>query len=229
VATFTAKIMATKKQQIDPGRYLDKEDIRIDARQLDRALERAPEELKVQIMDALDHIRRGFFKALYVNTGLKDRRFIATRKVGIGRQIRVYRNPGTGDALNMKLGIFTRSKITALQESGGTVQAKSGYMAIPMGKALTSTGRLKKEYSVFENYRRTYNPNKVNIPGLFMYGKGGKLFLAQKEGDHVEPLFILKNSIKIQPRLRLVDTWDRMEGYRMEVFNSSVEKALNKI
>ncbi|MDD4980697.1 MAG: hypothetical protein PHC54_05465 [Candidatus Omnitrophica bacterium] len=227
--TFTKINMPTPRQQIDPGRYLDKEGLRIDTRRLDRAMEQAPGILKVEIMDALDHIRKGFFKALYISTGLKDRRFIATKKVGIGRQIRVYRNPGKGDVLDMELGIFTRSKIAALQETGGTVSAKSGMMAIPIGKALTPTGRLKPEYSVFENYRRSYIPSKVKIPGLFMMAKNGRMFLMQKEGDKIEPLFILKNQIKIQPRLRMLDTWDRMEGYRMETFNKHIDKALNKI
>ncbi|MDD5566229.1 MAG: hypothetical protein PHG31_05010 [Candidatus Omnitrophica bacterium] len=218
----------TQKKQIDPGRYLDKEGIRIDARRLDRALQQAPGYLKVEILDALDHIRKGFFKALYVNTGLKDRRFIATKRVGIGRQIRVYRNPGKGDVLDMQLGIFTRSKIAALLERGGTVSAKSGAMAIPIGRALSPTGRLSKEYSVMENYRRAYIPSKIKIEGLFMRAIGGKMFLMKKEGKRAEPLFILKNQIRIQPRLRLVNTWDRMEGYRMEVFNKSIGKALQK-
>lgn len=230
MAAFAAKInMATERQQIDPGRYLDKEGLRIDTRRLERAMEQAPGILKIEILDALDHIRKGFFKALYVNTGLKDKRFIATKKVGIGHQIRVYRNPKKGDVLDMELGIFTRSKIAALLEKGGTISAKSGLMAIPIGRALTATGRLKPEYSVFENYRRTYIPSKVKIPGLFMQGKGGRMFLMKKEGDKIEPLFVLKNQIRIQPRLRMIDTWDRMEGYRMEVFNKSIDKALNKI
>ncbi len=221
--------MPTERQQIDPGRYLDKEGIRIDARRLDRALEQAPGVLRIEILDALDHIRKGFFKALYVNTGLKDKRFIATKKVGIGRQIRVYRNPKKGDILDMELGIFTRSKIAALLEYGGTVSAKSGMMAIPIGKALGPTGRLKPEYSVFENYRRTYIPSKVKIPGLFMRNVNGRTFLMRREGNKIEPYFVLKNQIRIMPRLRMLDTWGRMEGYRMEVFNKSIDKALNKI
>ncbi len=221
--------MATKRQQIDPKRYLDKEGLRIDARRLDRALEFTPGYLKVEILDALDHIRKGFLKALYVNTGLKDKRFIATRKVGIGRHIRHYRNPNKGDILDMELGIFTHSKIAALHEYGGTVSARSGMMAIPIGRALTSSGRLRQEFSEFQNYRRTYVPGKNKIPGLFMYSRNGRTFLMRKEGEKVEPYFVLKNRIRIQPRLRMLDTWDRMEGYRMEVFNKSIDKALNKI
>jgi hypothetical protein len=221
--------MAIERQQIDPGRYLDKEGIRIDARRLDRALELAPGILKEELLDALDHIRRGFFKALYVNTGLKDKRFIATKNVGIGRHIKYYRNPNKGDILDMELGIFSRSKVVALHERGGTVRAKSGLMAIPIGDALTSTGRLKPEYSEFYNYRRSYNPATNKIPGLFMLKKNGKFLLAQKIGKIIRTLFVLKNQISIQPRLRMMDTWNRMEGYRMEVFNKSIEKALNKI
>lgn len=219
----------TKRQQIDPSRYLDIEDVRVDTRRLDRALEQCPNLLKHELLDALDHIRKGYFKALYVNTGLKDRRFIATKKVGIGRHIRVYRNPNKGDMLDMELGIFTRSKITALHEYGGTVSAKSGMMAIPIGKALTGEGRLKEEYSVFQNYRRTFIPSKVKIPGLFIMAKGSRVFLMKKERDKIEPYFVLKNQIRIQPRLRMRDTWDRMEGYRMETINKHVDRALSKI
>lgn len=226
--------MATPKQDIDLSRYLDKDGVRIDARRLDQALSQAPETLKYYFMDALDHIRKGFFKALYANTGLKDKRFVATKRVGIGRQIRVYRNPRKGDILDIEMGIFTRSKITAILETGGTIHAKSGLMAVPIGRALSSTGRLSQELSEFRNYRRTFTPAAANAltlsgkgSGFFMLSKGGRMFLMRKEGEKVEPYFVLKNQVRIQPRLRLVDTWDRMEGYRMEILNESVAKALD--
>lgn len=218
--------MPTPKQDIDLSRYLDIGDVRIDTRSVDRALRLAPDILKEQLLDALDHIRRGFFKALYANTGLKDRRFIATRNVGIGRHLRFYRNPNKGNILDMELGIFTRSKIAALHEKGGTVTAKSGAMAIPIGEARTPTGRLAQEYSTFINYKRTLDLTKIK--NLFIRKINDKLFLVKREGENIEPLFILKRSIRIQPRLRFVDTWERMEGYRMNVLNKAVDKALDK-
>lgn len=224
----------TERQSIDSSRYLDKEAVGIDARRLDRAISQVPNALKVQFLDDLDHIRKGFFKALYVNTGLKDRRFIATKKVGIGRHIRVYRNPNKGEILDMEMGIFSRSKVAGLLETGGTVRAKSGMMAIPVGRAISSTGRLAKDLSEFKDFHRSFTPSKGNAftmsgkgSGFFMLAKAGKLLLMKKEGDKAEPYFVLKNQIRIQPRLRMVNTWNRMEGYRMDILNRGVVKVLD--
>ncbi len=228
--------MATPRQQIDPKRYLDRDDVRVNTARLERALEQMPHIIREELLDALTHIRKGFFKALYVNTGLKDKRFIATRKVGIGRHIRVYRNPNKGDILDMELGIFTRSPIAGILERGGTITAKSGLMAVPLPAAKGPTGRLKRELSEFKGMRRSFTPGRANAAsmrgkdgGFFTLAKRGKIFLMRKEGDKITPYFILKNKIRIRPRLRMVDTWNRMEGYRMDVINKHVDRALNKI
>jgi hypothetical protein len=148
----------------------------------------------------------------------------------------VYRNPNKGDILDMELGIFTRSPIAGLLERGGTVTAKSGMMTVPLPPALGPTGRLKPELSEFRDYRRSFTPGKANAVslggkdgGFFMLAKNGKIFLMRKEGEKVTPYFILKNRIRIAPRLRMQDTWDRMEGYRMDVINKSVDRALERI
>jgi len=229
--------MATPRKDIDPSRYLDRDDVRVNTARLERALELVPHTLREELLDALDHIRKGFFKALYINTGLKDKRFIATKKVGIGRHIKVYRNPDKGDVLDMELGIFTRSPIAGLLERGGTVTAKSGLMAVPLPPAKGPTGRLLPELSEFKGFRRSFTPGKANAQslgsktgGFFMLAKQGRIFLMRKEeGGKVVPYFILKNRVRIAPRLRMQDTWDRMEGYRMDVINKNVDRALEKI
>jgi len=223
--------MATEKKEIDLSRYLDKDSIRINTGNVDKALSLVPDILKVELLDAFDHIRRGFFKALYANTGLKDKRFIATKNVGIGKYMKVYRNPRKGDTLDMELGIFSRSKIVALHERGGIVTAKAGAMALPLPAALGSTGRLKKEYSSFIAGRRTYVPGQLK--GMFILKKGNIAILMMRQpktgsGDQAIPLFVLRRSMNISPRLRFYATWDRMEGYRRDVLNKSVEKAVNK-
>lgn len=223
--------MATEKKEIDLSRYLDKDSIRINTDRVDRAMSLFPGQLKEELLDAFDHIRRGFFKALYANTGLKDRRFIATKNVGIGKYLKVYRNPNKGDILDMELGIFSRSKIVALHEKGGIVTAKAGAMAIPLPAALGSTGRLKKEYSSFIAGRRTYVPGQLK--GMFILKKGNTALLMMRQpktssGEEAIPLFVLRRTMTISPRLRFYDTWDRMEGYRRDILNKSVEKVIDK-
>ncbi|MBI5872988.1 MAG: hypothetical protein HZB36_02460 [Candidatus Omnitrophica bacterium] len=207
----------------DSRKYLDVEGVRIDARRLDLALKNIPGILREELLDALDHIRKGFFKTLYFSTGLRDRRFIATKRVGIGRHLRVYRNPRlSADPLDIQLGIFSRSKIVKLHEKGGEVTAKGKMLAIPIKNALDpSTGRIARS---FWGGKKSKEENE-----LFVYkSKNGRLFLMKKEEGKLIPYFVLRNKIKIQPRLRFFDTWDRMEGYRMNTFNKHIDKALKK-
>jgi hypothetical protein len=209
-----------EKPDFNEKRYFDIE-ARIDTRRLDRALRIVPELLKDELMDGLDHIRRGFFKVLYNVTGIKDKRFIATKYKGFGKRIKVYRNPNKGDILDMELGIFSRSLIVSIHEKGGTIQSKTGGMlAIPIGEARDSHGRLAPALRRYSNYSE--------IPGIFPLYLNGKFLLVKKIAGKIKPFFILKNRVRIQPRLRFYDTWQRMEGYRMNILNKAVEKALDK-
>jgi len=188
------------------------------------ALARAPQVLRGELLDGLDHIRRGFFKSLYHNTQLKNKRLIAVKNRGIGKHLRVYRNPRKGNVLDMVLGIFSRSKIVGALEKGATIRPKHARMlAIPIERSLTRSGRLKKSVS---KYRGDYS----QMRGLFVIARGGRVLLAKKSRDGgIKPYFILKSSVRIQPRLKFYDTWARMEGYRAKVLNSSIDKALRKI
>jgi hypothetical protein len=68
---------------------------------------------------------------------------------------------------------------------------------------------------------------------MFLLRKNGKMILMMRQPktageDEAIPLFILKRAITIRPRLRFYDTWERMEGYRRDILNKSVDKALDK-
>ena len=212
------------KQEVDLGRYFDKEGVRIDTRRVDRALRRVPGLLQEELLDGLDHVRKGFFKALYTYSGLKDKRFLATKNVGIGRHIRVYRNPRKGDILDIQLGIFSRSGIVKIHETGGEIEAPPGRrLTIPIGEALDTGGRLKKW---FRGGKKSFARDEL----FLMRSRSGQSFLVKRSGEKLLFYFVLRNKVKILPRypLRFYDTWDRMEGYRMETLNKHVERALNK-
>lgn len=204
-----------------PNKYFGVE-AEIDSSKLEKSIRLVPQFLQEELLDGFDHTRRAFFKALYQNTGLKDKRFIKSKDRGIGRRIRVYRNPNKGNILDMELGIFSRSKIVATLEKGATIISKTGGMlAIPMSAALNLRGRLKNTLRKYGSYSQ--------IPGIFPILLHGKMFLAKKnkEGE-LELYFVLKNQVKIQPRLRFFDTWQNMEGYRMNILNKSIVKALKR-
>jgi hypothetical protein len=194
----------------------------IDTSRLDKALQLAPQFLQEELMDAFDHVRKAFFIALFQNTGLKDKRFIKTKDRGIGKRIRVYRNPRLGDPLDMELGIFSRSKIVSAHEKGATITSSTGGMlAIPIGEALNARGRLKGQFNKYASYRE--------VPGLFPIFLNGKMFLVKRDKEgKLKLYFVLKNQVRIQPRLRFYDTWANMEGYRMNILNKAISKALKR-
>lgn len=213
--------MATEPKQVDVNKYLNI-DAEINTSRVERALRIYPETLREELLDGFDHIRKTFFKVLYNVTQLKDKRFLATKNAGIGRHIRVYRNPRKGDILDMELGIFSRSSVVKLHEEGGTVSAPAGRMlSIPIlhGKD-EQTGRTK---TWFRGAKKNYKDFE-----LFIIASHGRLLLVKKSGGKILPYFILKQKVKIQPRLRFYDTWNSIQGYRIEILNKSVDKALNK-
>ena len=94
-------------------------------------------------------------------------------------------------------------------------------LAIPIGEALNARGRIKGQYSKYASAR--------DIPGIFPLFLKGRVFLVKKGSDgKLKLFFVLKNQVRIQPRLRFYDTWNQMAGYRANILNKSVSKALKR-
>ncbi|HNX82794.1 MAG TPA: hypothetical protein PKL77_11685, partial [Candidatus Omnitrophota bacterium] len=94
--------------------------------------------------------------------------------------------------------------------------------AVPLSarkEMFTSDGRLKKQY---RQPRLLKNVVPIQLRG--------KTFLAKvkKKLRQILPLFVLKNSVRIRPRLMYYKTWDDMQNERINILNKSVEKALSK-
>lgn len=204
------------QQGFDERKYFNTE-VNVNTTMLDRALKSVPGHLKAQLLDALDHIRKGYFKALYYTHKPNFGRWIfAEKKSGVGQRIRSYRNPRKGDILDMELGVFSRSDVMRVHEQGGVVRAKSGMMAIPTQFALNEFGRLS----------RTEYKSVRELPGIFR--PKGKNYLAKEKAGRIVPMFLLRSSVTLYPRLKFYSTWEHMIGYRNDVLNRSVERALNK-
>lgn len=80
-----------------------------------------------------------------------------------------------------------------IQEFGGVVTAKGGgYLTIPLGRAMTKSGVLRQ--------------SARSTPGLFaIRSKAGNLLLVRKRGKGIEPMFLLRKSVTIQPHYYLRD------------------------
>jgi hypothetical protein len=59
----------------------------------------------------------------------------------------------------------------------------------------------------------------------------GQTFLVRvkKRAAKLQPLYVLKRSVRLKPRLGFYRVWDSLENYRIDILNKSIDKALRKI
>jgi hypothetical protein len=209
--------------------------IEIDTAKLQKALRIAPVLIRQELGDALDHISRSFFKTFY-RTRLKGppgvsarggrgglfgkfrKRILGSSQGTLSNKIKssttISEIVGSGVSTeNMGIEIFTRSTAAYMHEFGGTV-GSGKLMPVPLGN------NLSRSQQAFAKAGRLV-PVKIN----------GKLFLirAGKKVDHVEPLFILKGSITLKPRLGFYSTWQGMENKTIERLNTAINRAIQKV
>ncbi|MDD4873885.1 MAG: hypothetical protein PHE15_02780, partial [Dehalococcoidales bacterium] len=115
------------------------------------------------------------------------------------------------------------SKISRMHEFGQVVtNPGGGKIAVPLSartEMFTGDGRLKKKYR---------KPQSIsNVKKIFLHGKGYLAKIAKK-AKTIIPMYILKNSVKIKPRLGFYQTWDDMQNDRINILNQSIQKTLDK-
>lgn len=209
--------------------------VEINTAKLHKALRIAQVQIRSELADTLDHISRSFFKTFYRmrlkgSPGIKAKGgrgglFGKFRKeiIGSGQgtlSTRIKSGTVISDIIgsqvsteDMGIKIFTRSSVARMHEFGGTITSDK-LMPVPLGNNLSSSQR------AFAKLDRLV-PVKIN----------GKLFLIKtgKKVDHIEPLFILKGSIKMKPRLGFYSTWQGMENKTIERLNTAIDRALKKV
>ena len=196
--------------------------VEINTQNLERAIRLFPKDLKYEIADGMDHISRKFLK-VFKQTRLQGPPGIKGRPHGIFTHFS-RASLVSQDIEGMGMVIFSDSKIARMHEEGATVKNPGGgKLAVPLSarrELFTSDGRLKKQY---RQPRLIKNVIPIQIRG--------KTFLARviKKAMQILPLFVLKNSVRIKPRLMFYQTWDDMQNERITILNKSVEKALSKV
>lgn len=195
----------------------------IDTRKLELTMRLFPRQLKMNLGDALDHIRRHFLKQ-WRQERLQGPPGVRGRSHGIFSRFRAQFLVPHGGIENMGLHIFTTSKIAKQQETGGRVYPSGGgKLAVPLSERtelFTSTGLLRRRY-------RKPGDLKNVVPIRFK----GKTFLTKvkKRSRELTPLFVLKPSVKLQARLGFMATWDKQENWRLNRINKAVNKTLAEV
>ena len=196
--------------------------VEINTQNLERAIRLFPKDLKYEIADGMDHISRKFLK-VFKQTRLQGPPGIKGRPHGIFTHFS-RASLVSQDIEGMGMVIFSDSKIARMHEEGATVKNPGGgKLAVPLSarrELFTSNGRLKKQY---RQPRLIKNVIPIQLRG--------KTFLAKviKKARQILPLFVLKNSVRIRPRLMFYQTWDDLQNERIIILNKSVEKALSKV
>lgn len=195
--------------------------VEINTKNLERAIRLFPKELKYELGDGMDHISRKFLK-IFRQTRLQGPPGIRAHPHGIFTHFQ-RASLVSQDIEGMGMVIFSDSKIARMHEEGAIVKNPSGgKLAVPLSarkELFTSSGKLKKQY---RQPRLLKNVISIQLRG--------KTFLAKvkKKLRQILPIFVLKNSVRIRPRMMFYKTWDDMQNERINILNKSVEKALSK-
>lgn len=201
--------------------------VEINTAKLDKALRIAPDQLKMELGDAFDYLGRKFLKILK-QTRLQGPPGIRGRTHGIFKRFKRVMLVPTAGIQSMGTEIFTDSKIARLHEEGGVVEAGgTGSLSVPLSvrtQMYTASGVLRQRYK---------KPSALK--NLKMIPLKGKRFLVKfrsRKDYELTPdkiLYVLKNRVKIKPRLGFYMTWQNMENLRIQRLNNAIHKALQKV
>lgn len=190
--------------------------VSIDTRKLVRAMKRAPQHLEWELADAFQHFKSKYFKTLPSVSKLKPR----SRSFWKTIQGYVNRKDQSLDRLSMRLVSYWKG--AQIQEEGGVKAGSGRMMTIPMGRALTAAGRVRKSYQKASAVR-----------GLFSKKSGSKMYLYKRFGRGknatIEPVFRLKRSVQLKPKLGFERAFQELEGFQQARVNTAVDRALRKL
>jgi hypothetical protein len=196
--------------------------VKINTNQLMRAYHLVPKELEYELKDAFDHLSRKFLK-VFRNKRLSGPPGVKARPRGLFTHFKrnvVFRGLRGTDSY---AEIYTESKIAKLHEEGGTLRDPSGgKIAVPLSartQMFTSSGALRKRYKNIAGLRNII-PKIIN----------GKVFLVRvkKRDKSILPLYVLKKSVRVKPRLEFYETFHATAPVMYGILNKAFDKALQK-
>ena len=199
--------------------------VEINTKNLEKAIRLFPKELKMELGDGFDHISRKFLK-IFKQTRLQGPPGVKARSHGIFTHF-TRASLVSRDIEGMGMTIFSDSKISRMHEEGATIKSSGGErLAAPLSARPEMfiggqyPGRLKKKYR---------DPRAMkNVIRIILKGKQF-LVKVKRRSRELLPLFVLKNQIRIRPRLGFYKTWDDMQNERIIIINKSIKKAIDSV
>ncbi|MEI8350092.1 MAG: hypothetical protein WCI77_08050 [Candidatus Omnitrophota bacterium] len=196
--------------------------VEINSSRLQKAIRIIPDLLRMELGDAFDYLSRKYLK-VFRETRLSGRPGLKPHPHGIFQYF--HRASLVSTSIEgMGMIIFTESQTAKKHEIGGMISNPSGKkLIVPLSskkELFTSDERLKSQYR-----------KPGSLKNIILLRIHGKAFLAKvkKKSREIIPLFVLKNKIKVIPRLGFFDTWDSLDNLRVQRLNMAIEKALSRV
>lgn len=109
-----------------------------------------------------------------------------------------------------------RVKYATILETGGIIRPKRAkWLTIPLPRALTLAGATKQ-------------PRARDFANTFFAKVRNNLFIFQKVGKNIFPLFVLKKQVKIPEFAYMRKTLSTISGKVMEILYGTIDKALKE-
>lgn len=144
-----------------------------------------------------------------------------------------------GDLWRIQGRGIVRSPVALIHETGGVIRPKSGRMlAIPVGRYGKSVPKRVRTQTIGMSpsaWNQRHPDRKWFV--LKARRRGGRgAFLARKTGqrtakgrERVEVGYVLKPEVRIPARLRLLETWVGLAGYRATTLQEATEAAAREM
>jgi len=190
---------------------------------LERVFQKMPKVFKREVTDGLDHVSKKFLKEFRASRlqgppGVKAR---GGQRGLFGRFQRIFNLDGSG------VTIFSDSTVAPIHEKGATITGSGGRkVAVPLregeaGKTiLTSSGALKKRFR-----------STQNLKNVFRMRIGSSEFLVlirSRKQKRLQPIFVLKDQVKLEARLGFYSTWHRMQETIFQLLAKRVRSGIKE-
>ena len=125
--------------------------------------------------------------------------------------------------------VLVTAPYAAIQELGGTVRpTRSRFLRIPIGAGLTRAGVSRWN---MVNTGRGWTTDDGD-PTFIRQGPGGSPIIfrvtGKGKGGGIEPIAVLKRSVRIPARLGFFSTWKRLERWRQIRFQFAIDRAVRR-
>jgi hypothetical protein len=189
--------------------------------QFARALRAAPDQLAKAIIPRLIQRAQEFRTRLLVRSRLRGRPGLDSHS---GQMALSFKQDPDGAVDGQSLDSFRLTEYSThpgvlVQEKGATIgPVKGSHLAIPLAAAKTSSGVKRGGVRSFSD---TF-VRKSKAGNLIVFQRNGK-------GEKPTPLFLLRKSVTIPPRLQYLESWQANQVLRREDLGNAVHKVLSEL